>query len=154
MSSTRYPSKGSGVPAADAEYQRRVLCVSGWADRRQPLTAARAILRALAMLYNCVLDRLNIVDTNGVSKRADVFVSRHGLQEKMRLCRGRERQLRPAAASASSKERVKAPGRSVPVGAAKSTERSAGLLGRWWICSVFAEADCAVERCNALKLEI
>lgn len=51
MSSTRYPSRGSGAVVADAEYERRVPSVNGWfADRRQPLKAARAILRALAML--------------------------------------------------------------------------------------------------------
>lgn len=55
MSSTRYPSRGSGAVVAEAEYQRRVPCVNGWfADRRQPLKAATAILRALAMIFDGV----------------------------------------------------------------------------------------------------
>lgn len=55
MSSTRYPSRGSGAVVAEAEYQRRVPSVNGWfADRRQPLKAATAILRALAMIFDGV----------------------------------------------------------------------------------------------------
>lgn len=59
MSSTRYPSRGNGVPAADDEFQRRVPNANGGcADRRQPLKAMAANLRALAILSDCSLTNL------------------------------------------------------------------------------------------------